>query len=376
MLGDSKQLILVNGVNVHFGGSGKDSLSFWTKSFLKKNIMYDLHNTVPIFFFKKNSIYYKVALFLYFLPGSFFRILPTVFFEFFYKISLISIFKAFLLFKKKPEQKIIFSHHSVFYLSFFVKKYRRIFLIHDLLFIRSWSFLKIKKLKKIIFKFEIWFYKRAELLLVLSYQEKRILSKFLPQRLILISSVDLGPPDNSIFKKIDMENNSESSVYAVVSDWRRKENRHGILNFLNQNDCLTYIGAPVTFKIYGYNSSNLCRSLGFISNPKIRIINMGEFSSFQSIECRYFFIPIYQGAGIKLKTLEAFRNCRYVIGTKEAFLGFPPNSINNISHKLTSLESLALYKFIPKGTIKDFQEAFDLLSNYFINISDVNFFAD
>ena len=103
---------------------------------------------------------------------------------------------------------------------------------------------------------------------------------------------------------------------------------------------------------------------------------MGEFSSFQSIECRYFFIPIYQGAGIKLKTLEAFRNCRYVMGTKEAFLGFPPNSINNISHKLTSLESLALCKFTPKGTIKDFQEAFDLLSNYFINISDVNFYAD
>ena len=81
MFEHKKELILVNGVNTHFGGSGKDSLSFWTQSFHRKKIIFDLFNTVPIFYFKKNSVFYKIILFLYFIPGSLFRIFPTVFFE-------------------------------------------------------------------------------------------------------------------------------------------------------------------------------------------------------------------------------------------------------------------------------------------------------
>ena len=370
-----KELILVNGVNTHFGGSGKESLSYWTQSLYKKKINFDLFNTVPIFYFKKNSVFYKMILFLYFMPGSLFRIFPTVFFEFFYKISFFSIFNFLFIKKGIFDKKIIFSHHSIFYLSFFINKRRRIFLIHDLLFIRSWSFMKCRRLKKIIFKFEIWLYKRAELLLVLSYQEKRILSKFIKKKIILISCEDLKLSDNLIFKEIEFEKITQSNVYSVVSDWRRKENRHGILFFLNSDDCQKYNGPLITFKIYGYNSDNLCKSLEFISNPKICIINMGEFPSYRSIEFNIFFIPIYQGAGIKLKTIEAFRNCRYVIGTKGAFLGLPPDIIKHVSQKVTSLECLASRRSIPYLSVKNFQETFLLLSKHYANISDVNFYA-
>ena len=64
-------LLFVNGVNINFGGAGKQSFDYWIRRLEEKRNIKCLHSNPMVF---KTSIFSYLLFFLYHLPGSIFRI--------------------------------------------------------------------------------------------------------------------------------------------------------------------------------------------------------------------------------------------------------------------------------------------------------------
>ena len=178
---------------------------------------------------------------------------------------------------------------------------------------------------------------RAASLVCLSYHEERILRRFGFRRLQLLSSYAsesaISPPASYDFRHV-----------ALVSDWRRPENIHGAKTFFQQanSTCGATEGGMIHYSIYGFESDSvggmLARHPG--AGSKFNLELKGFYKDHSAIPEGVFLIPIYQGAGIKIKLLEALRHRRYVIGTPGAFEGLPRRWLDGLATMVNSIDDL------------------------------------
>lgn len=322
-------VLFINGVNTSYGGSGKASLRVWINSILKSGIKVHVINSVPTFGFYKKGFLLNFFLAIYFSPGTFFRLIKNPLSEFLYKLS--PFFLIYILYLQifKNYKYVIYSHYSIFIYSWVSKKKKRIYIVQDLLYIRAKSMGFSHNFCKFIFYIECYLYNKAQNVICLSYQESRILSKFLNSNIHLASCIDNAINDS------DLCYQSILGRVAIVSDWRRIENLHGLTKFFQNNSDSSI---DIEFWIYGISSNkayNLAKECT-ISLKNLSFYDGGSFESYNDIPTKYFLVPVYWGAGIKLKTLEMFSNGRYVFGTPGAFIGMPRYIIKNFSHVLHS----------------------------------------
>jgi hypothetical protein len=354
-----QSILFVNGVNTKFGGSGLESMKTWKKSFQRANFEYHIFDTVPNLCCEKRNIFYVMLLAIYFMPGSIFRVFKFPLFEFLYKVSVVNVILFSRLFYKSNDHVVVFSHHSAFYLSLIVPYLKRVFLIHDLMYVRVRSMGGSRIFQRICLNIELRIYRRAPHLLVLSYHEMRILKKFLNNKISLIRCCDLD---------FVGDDNKKNQSYAVISDWRRSENIHGISQFLlkSKSNCTAVYNYHLC--IYGFGSNELISKLlaeGITSG--LNISNGGVFKEMSELKEMNVLVPIYQGAGIKRKTLEALVNGRMVFGTKEAFIGIPRRLIYRVSKVVTSISDLDYVHMAPSNAV--FTTVLSELSDIFMDIS-------
>lgn len=317
-----KKIIFVNGINTYIGGSGSIALNYWTKLLRDKYNTVEIHNTVPNF---KNKIKY-ISLFFYYFPFCLLRIKDISFVEFIYKISIFSLLKIFIINKKNAT--FIFSHHSIFYLMFLVKKKNRILLCQDLLLKKAKS-LSNNRLDKIISsKIENFYFNRAHKILVHSIQEKRYLNTKGYKNVFLISCFDFNNKSDVKYKL----SNKNLNKIAVISDWRRYENISGLKNFIYSSK----IKNKFILSVYGFESKNL-----ILSHNCLNISFKGEYNSYDEIKEFFLLVPIYKGAGIKLKVLEAINYNKVIIGTSAAFVGLPKKYIKYIGFEVKDFNDLS-----------------------------------
>ena len=317
-----KKIIFVNGINTHIGGSGTIAINYWIKLLRDKYNSVEVHNIVPNF---KNKIKY-ISLFFYYFPFCLLRIKNISFVEFIYKISIFSILRILIINKKNTT--FIFSHHSIFYLMFLVKKKNRILLCQDLLLKKAKSLSNNRVDKIISSKIENFYFNRAYKILVHSIQEKRYLNTKGYKNVFLISCFDF---DNRTEVKINLLNENLNNI-AVSSDWRRYENISGLKKFIYSSE----IKKQLNLSIYGFSSNNLT-----ISHNCLNIKLKGEYDSYEEIKEYFLLVPIYKGAGIKLKVLEAINNNKIIIGTSAAFVGLPKNLIKYIGFKVKNFNDIS-----------------------------------
>ncbi len=275
---------------------------------------------------------------LYFMPGTLLRVFRLPLFELTYKFSPFLIWKFTKIVLTHNPKSVLFSHHAIFYLSFFYKRDKTHYVIHDLLYRRARSLGFGRRLSKFVFWVELHLYSRAASLLCLSFQEKRILASFGFKRLQLLSSYDL---DCEIYPP----KSYDSSCVALVSDWRRPENIHGAIAFFSKTVPKKLEIAPIapTIKVYGFGSSLASSAIESIPEVGSRFTmeDIGFYKNHSDITEGLFLVPIYQGAGIKIKVLEALRHRRYVLGTAGAFEGLPRRWLTNVSTIVTTLSDMS-----------------------------------
>jgi hypothetical protein len=99
-------------------------------------------------------------------------------------------------------------------------------------------------------------------------------------------------------------------------------------------------------------------------------VDGGVFNELTDIKEGYFFVPIYQGAGIKRKTLEALCAGRMVVGTKAAFIGLPSWMISEITCRVSTVGDLKRLPILPHKS--EFERAMVSLSGKFLSIGELD----
>ena len=363
MLENSNDLdiLFVNGVNTAIGGSVAESNKIWAKSFFENRIHFKFLDTVPKFLVNSKNIIKLFCLSFYFMPGTIFRIVNSPILEFLYKLSIFLTFNfCASLFRCNPT-RVIFSHHCIFYLSIFCARAKRVFLIHDLMYIRSRSRGGSRRLQRFYFSIEKKIYQFAPTVLVQSYHEWRVLSRFLDVNIQLVGCCDLDLDPNIVNHKMGI---------AVISDWRRPENRHGALEFFCSNSHNLLIEKKLTFTFYGYGAVDIIRILNKKGLPTgVNVVCGGYYQYLSDIKEAFFFIPIYHGAGIKRKMIEAICAGRLVLGTRAAFIGVPFSLVSSVAQKVNTLKDLESMPEIPE--LSDFSNSLKMLSYRFNSIGEV-----
>jgi hypothetical protein len=359
--GKYTKLLFVNGINTDFGGSVAESNKVWFESLHSNAIKFVILNTVPNFGFIKKYALYFIFLSIYFFPGTLFRIIKSPIAEFAYKFSLLLLIRFIWNLARTKTKKIIFSHHSIFYLALFCSRGSRMFLIHDLMYVRARSRGASRRWQRLILRLELRIYQLSPIIFVQSYHECRLLRKFLTQNIYLISCCNL---------QLQESDSDKEKGIAVISDWRRPENSHGVLQFFAPDDTIKFLGETLIFNFFGFDSKLIVKKLeSRLKFSKIRVMNGGYFNNLADIKEGYFFVPIYQGAGIKRKTLEALCAGRMVVGTRAAFIGLPPWLIAAVTCRVNNIDDLQKLPNLPDTS--EFDKALIALSQQFQSIGEL-----
>ena len=317
----NKNYLFVNGININHGGAGKGSFNFWISDIQNHHSLSTININPPFFNSSKSRFNQNLFYSFLHLPGSILRVFNNPLFEFFNKISIFYILFFLIRTSRTPYSSVIFSHHSSFYLQFLVPYKKRILVVHDILYERAKSFGAKKIIQKFIFSIELIFYRHSRLILIQSYREYRIIKSFLGEdKCFLIKSY----PVNNKIVKFDY-NLSETKHFAVVADWRRRENIGGLLKFFAKPSLADRMVKNITIDIWGYASDVALNKIQNITkgDPSINFVNKGSFVSYKQVNAPIILILIYQGAGIKFKLLEALNNCKLVFSTPMGLKGLP-----------------------------------------------------
>ena len=333
-----KKIYFLNAIRTDIHSGGNTSSIELIKN-IKKEINPKIKNISLQPFYEKNNFkfFYTFASF----PAPFFVLLNRfsnlIFTEFLLRFSIFYFLKFFLMQLFIKPDMVVFNHHSSFIYAFLFLRSKKIFVWHDLPsnnYSRKSIFVKL-----ILLKFERNFLNISDINLTFSNTDKKYINRFYKRECHLISCIN-----NSIYKR---QAEINQNCILLIANWKRPQNYEGAFEFfklysnlmnknLNRDNGFDFViagNASESFIKKIKKIKNISKKVSFIENYK----DLAEFNQIALLA------PINDGAGIKLKTLEAWSFSIPVIGTKQAFSGLPKNLWSYGGHMLDSVEKLALF---------------------------------
>lgn len=209
---------------------------------------------------------------------------------------------------------VILNHSNVFYYGKFIKeKTPKVLLAHDVIIQRALR--TSGKLMQAICRFSESLCFSLSNAHVFSFSQKDV--DIIKKEYAIEAKVCLDYIDPDIINKRIKQ---IGDYYMFFGDWSRKENYEGALWFIEHVSPL--INKETTFKIVGRkfptekikNSNPLVKYevMGFVNDPYLLLS-----------EAKALISPLFNGAGIKVKVIEALACGTPVIGTEIAFEGLP-----------------------------------------------------
>ena len=119
---------------------------------------------------------------------------------------------------------------------------------------------------------------------------------------------------------INYKSTYKNDDYVMFGNWRRADNYEGAIWFFDSVAPLIDWKIKIRIIGKGFPMDKL-----HVTNPNVEIINEGFVDNpYPEIaECKAEISPLFSGAGIKVKVIEALASGTPVIGTEMAFEGFP-----------------------------------------------------
>ena len=234
-------------------------------------------------------------------------------------------FSFSILKKIKNDNNIVFNFTQTFIYSIFLKKNKKIFIVHDVLLqadYRSKRYILIP----ITYLWEFIFFRiiKNVQIKVLNEKDKNFIIKYYFVNPLKIDVLDIVKLINT--SKNSLNNNETKKPtykYGIIGAWGRSENVSGLEEFIN----IYNNKSNKNIKIYvcGSNISNITpllqKNSDFIAGEFVDNINL----FFNSIE--FLLVPLNKGAGIKIKVLQALASNIQCIGTSIAFEGINKNNL-------------------------------------------------
>jgi hypothetical protein len=201
-----------------------------------------------------------------------------------------------------------------------------------------------RAITRAVFGVELWVCRSAPRILVHSLPEKRLLSRFLggSASVRLVSSCEFSQT-----LRASSSGGAQQSL-ALIADWRRFENVEGVRAFfLSKPSKISQNNSHFSINIWGFNAEAIGRILSEVRIPWLHFETRGSFSDYSEVRDPLIFVPIFIGAGIKIKVLEALAHGKGVVGTKAAFIGIPRSILKGVSTRIETLDDLRTLKLAP-----------------------------
>lgn len=128
------------------------------------------------------------------------------------------------------------------------------------------------------------------------------------------------------------------NTFCFYGAWNRAENAEGLVWFLKK--VLPLVSSGIKFVVIGGGMSGRLKKrlsavsavecLGFVDEPLSEIAR-----------CQALVAPLFKGAGVKVKVIDALTSGTSVIGTDVAFEGIEDNAVRSLFHRADSASAFA-----------------------------------
>jgi glycosyltransferase involved in cell wall biosynthesis len=292
-----------------------------------------------------NRLLYSVVIF----PANLFALLkifhPNIWGEFLLRLSPVICINFLIKYVWWKPSIIIFNHHSTFYLSRFVRPKKTIYIWHDVpslkktsLNFRSGRF--NQKACAIIQKF--FLYTKGSEHFVFSFTDRKFLRRFYGIHSFLLP-IFLGSPP-------EVDRKMHPNSWLLVGTWGRIENRDGAEILFREYCTLVAKSSsnPAKFNVAGFGADRFMRDLLVRYPNELKCLKYSvtsEYSQLGNFQDLALLAPVLSGAGIKVKTIEAWSFGIPVIGTSQAFSGIPASIWKLGGMRVKSLAEMAAICF-------------------------------
>lgn len=270
----------------------------------------------------------------------------------------------FLLNKRNSYDAIYLDYSQVFIYSMFIKSKNKLFLMtHDLVIQRFKRASKKKWYSKIllpyIFFSEKYFFQKGGEIIFPSYKDKRLAKIIYNVEGIAIL------PKNRFKTPKQINSRHELNMFVFLGTWNRKENIDGLEWFIDR--VYPLLDHAPKFIIIGGNLPpyiinrlpSSFHATGFVEDFTCYLQKASALIS-----------PLFLGAGIKFKVLDALSNGCRVIGTPVSFEGITLNDRNNMLQALLPEEFVSSIRYCMENEF-DSKKIVEEFENYLTDFKDV-----
>jgi len=235
--------------------------------------------------------------------------------------------------RHRPEVVVFNQHASFPYLCMFSGT-RRVLVWHDVPSRKRDEALDLRGASRRCAALEHRFARASEAAITFSFSDARYLRRLLGTAAGVLPVVEAAASPRRGAPRPDR--------LLLVGNWQRAENSDGALRFFEQL-ALTPAPRRVSYRVAGTGSAEFvarlaARSPALAALPIESIGRYGRMSDFDDLA---LLAPLARGAGIKLKTVEAWCAGIPVIGTPQAFTGLGPSIWRRGGLRVRSVEDLA-----------------------------------
>jgi hypothetical protein len=335
-MADSNNILFINAIRTDLPSGGMTSTQVFIKHLRSRNKV-SVFSLQPFL----DGLAWKELHFLLSFPVPFLvfvnRILKLRALEFFLRFS--PIYFLWLIYMRiihKP-RIVIFNHHASYIYSFIFWRVKKIFVWHDLPNLKERLNSPKRGLDRLLaLKIERLLFKIPDVNFSFSFSEKSFIQRFYKREAYLLPVVN-----NEL---IGRHKEITKNRLLLIGNWNRPENYEGALKFFVSyaEQCQKKeLSELFEFHVAGSGAEGFVKRVrGVLASPLMfRVTERYEaISDFDELA---LLAPIDSGAGIKLKTLEAWSASIPVLGTQQAFSGLPQSVWKAGGVRIQTIEDLA-----------------------------------
>lgn len=296
--------------------------------------------------------FYSLSFALWTLPAALFvmfaRLTGQVWLEFLLRASPYLYLRCLWARWRIQPEVVIFNHHASFlYLTAF-PNCQHVLVWHDVPSLKRDDGRNIALGARRCAALERMALKHAQFNITFSFDDNKGLRRLHGSRSSIVPVIDHHPRPR--------QQSPAPGHWLLIGNWTRIENREGAQALLLacaelSEQVLEEPLATAAFRIAGYHSETFKAELleNYPSLLNLEILTTPSYKDIGDFNEIALLAPLLRGAGIKLKTIEAWAAGIPVIGTAQAFTGLPRNIWNQAGIRVSSISEMAQICMTSKG---------------------------